>query len=428
MPDEPIDEAATRELRENQAATLRALARWPGIEARYRRPKIDAWVIAQRPRLDKLPPAEAEREKLDPPALHAPGSVAALPRLPPSAPPSRAAVAERSSTPALRAAAAALALAACSARPAPAVPASDSSRQAHRVERQEKCPEKNGMIIPFRAESLLSVAEFIKVQRSTDDEPDDNAADAAANLDHLSITRDGERVVLQGALRPRPALGRRGRRRARRRHPAARMGLPQEPAARGPRPPRRTHALDPRPARRPQRPARAPALHCTLAAPPVRRATQRRWLKAQPTAIRASTRRGGAQPPTAPPATIRPTGSTFSPRARCERDLACLALADLSLSTDAWVASEARVIDVIRDSLLLFGEGLLATGDSFALCGFPRSSAERALPPLEGPRPALRRPARGRIMAIAGLLFRLGAAIRHATTIPTASAPHAASC
>ena len=73
----------------------------------------------------------------------------------------------------------------------------DSSRQAHRVERQEKMPEKHGMIIPFRAESLLSVAEFIKVQRSTDDEPDDNAADAAANLDHLSITRDGE-------PRPRP--------------------------------------------------------------------------------------------------------------------------------------------------------------------------------------------------------------------------------
>ena len=51
------------------------------------------------------------------------------------------------------------------------------------------------MIIPFRAESLLSVAEFIKVKRSTDDEPDDNAADAAANLEQLSITRDGERVA-----------------------------------------------------------------------------------------------------------------------------------------------------------------------------------------------------------------------------------------
>ncbi|HMZ28244.1 MAG TPA: nitric oxide reductase, partial [Thauera aminoaromatica] len=80
VPDEPIDEAATRELRENQAATLRALARWPGIEARYRR-LVDA-VIAQRPRLDKLPPAEAEREKLIRLALHAPGSVAALRRLP----------------------------------------------------------------------------------------------------------------------------------------------------------------------------------------------------------------------------------------------------------------------------------------------------------------------------------------------------------
>ena len=33
---------------------------------------------------------------------------------------------------------------------------------------------------------------------------------------------------------------------------------------------------------------------------------------------------------------------------RHERDLACLVLADLSLSTDAWVGNEARVIDVIR--------------------------------------------------------------------------------
>jgi nitric oxide reductase activation protein len=35
-------------------------------------------------------------------------------------------------------------------------------------------------------------------------------------------------------------------------------------------------------------------------------------------------------------------------------------LADLSLSTDAWVSDEQRVIDVIRDSLMLFGEALTA--------------------------------------------------------------------
>jgi len=33
-----------------------------------------------------------------------------------------------------------------------------------------------------------------------------------------------------------------------------------------------------------------------------------------------------------------------------ERDLSCLLLADLSLSTDAYVSNEQRIIDVVRDS------------------------------------------------------------------------------
>jgi hypothetical protein len=56
--------------------------------------------------------------------------------------------------------------------------------------------------------------------------------------------------------------------------------------------------------------------------------------------------------------------------ARQERDLACLLLADLSLSTDAWVNNKGRVIEVIRDSLFLFAEALAVTGDRFALYGF----------------------------------------------------------
>ena len=52
------------------------------------------------------------------------------------------------------------------------------------------------------------------------------------------------------------------------------------------------------------------------------------------------------------------------------RDLACLLLADLSMSTDALINDHARVIDVIRDSLFLFAESLAATGDRFAMYGF----------------------------------------------------------
>ncbi|RLA19089.1 MAG: nitric oxide reductase, partial [Gammaproteobacteria bacterium] len=52
------------------------------------------------------------------------------------------------------------------------------------------------------------------------------------------------------------------------------------------------------------------------------------------------------------------------------RDLSCLLLADLSLSTDAHINNHSRVIDVIRDSLYLFAEALSVTGDRFALHGF----------------------------------------------------------
>jgi nitric oxide reductase NorD protein len=417
VPAEPIDEAATRELRENQAATLRALARWPGIEARYRR-LVDA-VIAQRPSLEKLPPPEAEREKLIRLALHAPGSVAALPRLPAKA---------RATQPVLlwlsdfRGSATGgstgqgggeLGEAGASR------PGKDSSRQAHRVERQEKMPEKHGMIIPFRAESLLSVAEFIKVQRSTDDEPDDNAADAAANLDHLSITRDGERVAskvrfdldLPSAAEDDVVLG---------------DGIPL------PEWDYRKNLLledhvrlteltpsihDPRAAPSPlpehlRRTARR--LHRQFAA----LTPGRRWLKAQvdgteldlDAVVRAATDRATGH---------HPSDQLYLSLEKRERDLACLALADLSLSTDSWVSSEARVIDVIRDSLLLFGEALLATGDSFALCGF--SSVKRSNVRFHRLKDFDQRfddRARGRIMAIKpGYYTRLGAAIRHATTI-----------
>lgn len=96
-----------------------------------------------------------------------------------------------------------------------------------------------------------------------------------------------------------------------------------------------------------------------------------------------------------------------------------MVLADLSLSTDSWVSSEARVIDVIRDALLLFGEALGATGDRFAIAGF--SSVKRSQVRFHrlkdfGDRFDDR--IRGRISAIKpGYYTRLGAAIRRSSQI-----------
>ena len=102
-----------------------------------------------------------------------------------------------------------------------------------------------------------------------------------------------------------------------------------------------------------------------------------------------------------------------------QRDLACLLLADLSLSTDAYASDHARVIDVIRDSLFLFSEALSATGDRFAMYGF--SSLKRShvrFHRLKSFDERYDAEARGRIAAIKpGYYTRMGAAIRHATTL-----------
>ncbi len=99
------------------------------------------------------------------------------------------------------------------------------------------------------------------------------------------------------------------------------------------------------------------------------------------------------------------------------RDLSCMLLADLSLSTDAWINNDARVIDVIRDSLFLFAEALDASGDQYAISGF--SSVKRSqiryyqLKKFSEP---LNNIIRGKINAIEpGYYTRLGAAIRQAT-------------
>jgi len=101
------------------------------------------------------------------------------------------------------------------------------------------------------------------------------------------------------------------------------------------------------------------------------------------------------------------------------RDLSCLLLADLSLSTDAHIDNQHRIIDVIRDSLFLFAESLNATGDRFSMYGF--SSRKRdpirvhTLKEFEEP---YNGQIRGRINAIKpGYYTRLGAGIRHATEL-----------
>ena len=94
-------------------------------------------------------------------------------------------------------------------------------------------------------------------------------------------------------------------------------------------------------------------------------------------------------------------------------------LADLSISTDAYISNELKIIDVIRNSLFLFAEALSSTGDKFALYGF--SSLKRSLirfDQLKSFDETYDAKIKGRISGIkAGYYTRMGAAIRHASSI-----------
>ena len=109
----------------------------------------------------------------------------------------------------------------------------------------------------------------------------------------------------------------------------------------------------------------------------------------------------------------------FMDRRRVHRDLSCLALADLSMSTDAHVNNERRVIEVVGDSLMLFSEALSVAGDDFALYGF--SSLRRhhvRMLEIKGFEQKYNANVCGAIQSLKpGYYTRMGTAIRRATQL-----------
>ncbi|HNQ75284.1 MAG TPA: nitric oxide reductase [Pseudothauera hydrothermalis] len=402
------------EFQRHQRAVLAALDTWPGVVARYRR-LVDAYV-PRRLKAAKLPQPERVREEAIVAALREPGSVAALPAVPPGTPPAAPVLLWLDGH---AAGPAALTRTAANDIDNPSTggppPPEDPERHAHRAKRVDLPQEKNGLMMVFRAESLLAVTEFLKINRPTDDEPDPNAVEAARDLDQLALAENTDRVAskvrfdldLPSAAEDDVVLG-------------DGISLPEwdyrkqrllddhvrltEMAARHAPPCTLPTALK-RTARR---------LHQQFAA----LAPGRRWIKAQAegteldldAAVRAQTDRACGR---------HPSEQLYLSLEKRERDLACLVLADLSLSTDTWVSSEARVIDVIRDALLLFGEALGATGDAFALAGFSSIKRSRVrYHRLKDFDEGFDDRIRGRIMTIKpGYYTRLGAAIRHSSRL-----------
>ena len=401
-------DAAAPWWRQNQQGTLLALDRFPGLQSRYHH--LVAAVLELRIPPERLPPDESAQEIQLRQALREPGSVLDLPaaRRPPQPvplwlypPPAPAAARSQ-----LREAGGSTSGGGPTER----------DRQRRRAERVELPERKNSFLSPFRAESLLSWAEFTRVNRPTDDDPEPNAARTADDMDMLSVTRDGSST----ASRVRFDLDLPS---------ASEDDLPLGPGVKLPEWDYRKRVLLPdyccvqeMLARRAQPCKLPPALWRDALR--LRRQFEilrpgRGWRRAQPDGEELDL-----------DACVRHTADCASGEysherglyrqlARQERDLACLLLADLSLSTDAWVNNRGRVIEVIRDSLFLFAEALAVTGDRFALYGF--SSRQRQHVRVYRIKTFNERytaTVRGRINAIKpGYYTRMGAAVRHAARL-----------
>ncbi len=109
----------------------------------------------------------------------------------------------------------------------------------------------------------------------------------------------------------------------------------------------------------------------------------------------------------------------FRQRREGARNLSCLLLADISMSTDAALNGEQRVIDVIQETLLLFAEALSGSGDQFAIYGFSSVRNKQVRYHLmKNFNETYGDPVRGRIQALKpGFYTRMGAAIRQSTAI-----------
>jgi nitric oxide reductase NorD protein len=394
----------------NQRATAVTLQRFPALAARYQR--LLAATLSLRPLPETLPPDEAAQETAIRAALQEAGSVANLPPL------TRKAAKKPQPVPLWLYPLAESMGASRSLQHQESAEggAAETENKRHQAERVEAPESQHGMLLMFRAESLLSWAEYIKVNRSQDDDPDPQAGAAAEDMEKLSLMQDGERVAsrvrfdldLPAAAEDDEMVGEgialpewdcRGQRYreayCRLQYMASRDVTPQ---------PLPEHLR-----------AQARRLRSQFAA----LAPNRRWLKAQPEGVEldidawvrnCADWQAGVQ---------GDASRIYQAQVQQERDLACLVLADLSLSTDASANNEQKVIDVIRDSLMLFAEALGETGDRFALYGF--SSLKRGhvrfheLKAFEKPYDAL---ARGRVAAIRpGYYTRLGAAIRQSTAL-----------
>ncbi|MES9829170.1 MAG: VWA domain-containing protein [Candidatus Thiodiazotropha sp.] len=389
----------------NQQSTKLALERYPGMLARYRR--LQEAHLVQRPDPGTLREDEAEQERAIRCALVDPGAVARLPvagHAPWPVPlwlhPSPPGLVHGSDAPDQENE---------SGGESKAV----NDGRSRRGERTEMA-DGDGGLITIRMENILSWGEFAKVDRGAEENEDlDQAMEAAEQMEQFSVTRDGksvasklkfdldlpseacdDEIVQEGVLLPEWDWKHQIMQEAHCRIVTLQTG---------------------------DVPAIDLPVHLTKTAKQLRAQFQqlmpaRVWLHGQADGseidmeayLRFSAERKSGHLATA--------DNLYRDLRTGARDLSCLLMADLSLSTDSWIDNHHRVIDVIRDSLYLFAESLSATGDRFGLYGF--SSRKRdpvRVHQIKAFDESYSAKSRGKIQAIKpGYYTRMGAAIRYA--------------
>ncbi|MGM9513735.1 nitric oxide reductase activation protein NorD [Roseateles sp. DB2] len=395
----------------NVRATALALERFPGLAELHER-LLDAH-LRQRPDPDTMG-ADAAAERLLRQALQARGRLDALPAAAQSLEPEALAAVWLWLQPAP-------ATAAMPVRKDAPPPTSGSKaaqdRQRRSARRNEDSSSRQGLILMFRAESVLSWSEFVKVNRAGDDDPDSDAAAVANDMRQLDVAEGGETLAsrvrfdldLPSAAADDAPVGLPERlpewdwkaRQLREDY----CGLQRFVAARPEPwlPPPALRLLGQRMRRRLEVLRAAPRWQKGL--PQGDELDLDAWVRYASETRLQGDRRAAESPP------------VFQQAQRQDRSLACLLMADLSLSTDACVQGETRVIDVIRDALYVFGEALAGLGDPFEMLGFSSVKRQQVrIQQLKGFEERWGAVPRHRVGAIKpGFYTRMGAALRHAT-------------
>ncbi|MDC8786436.1 nitric oxide reductase activation protein NorD [Roseateles koreensis] len=287
-------------------------------------------------------------------------------------------------------------------------------KKRRRARQAKSSSQRAPMLLPSRTESLQGWSEHVPLDRGSDEDPDDTQAQAADDMEELTLARDGTAAAarikfdldLPSASADDLPLG-------------AGESLPEWDWKRQCLLPDhcRVQHLVARPGGAPFQPT--PQLRQTArrvrrrlevlrAAPQWQRScSEGEALDLDAFVRHLSTAHTGTGP----------DPRVYARRQRGERSLATLLLADLSLSTDAYANNESRVIDVIRDALYVFGEALHGCGDPFAMLGF--SSVRRnqvRIHQLKSFEERWSAPVQDRVGAIKpGYYTRMGAALRLAT-------------